>query len=207
MIILAIETSTTQGSVALLRDGDCVFSASFASERSHNSQIFAPLGEALEIARPDLIVAGTGPGSYTGARIGIAAGIGISLYHEAELIGLPSVTAAAVAEPQATYHLIGDARRGSYFHAEVKNRQLARDPELIDGEALAVLLEHDFHFITFDAKPPAEGIEITAPTAEILGGIAAKLDGARIDKLTAAPVVPHYMSAPFVTTAKKRKAP
>ena len=90
MITLAIETSTTQGSVALMRDGECLLERAFASERSHNSQIFAPLQEALELATPDLIAVGTGPGSYTGARIGIAAGIGISLTHSASLIGIPS---------------------------------------------------------------------------------------------------------------------
>ena len=87
MTILAIETSTNVGSIAVLRDGDCVFSKTFTSERSHNSQIFAPLGEALEITTPGLIAVGTGPGSYTGARIGIAVGIGIFLSINAKLIG------------------------------------------------------------------------------------------------------------------------
>jgi tRNA threonylcarbamoyladenosine biosynthesis protein TsaB len=206
MIILAIETSTNRGSVALLGDGgECLLEKSFASERSHNSQIFAPLGEALEIAKPDLIAVGTGPGSYTGARIGIAAGIGISLTHGSKLIGIPSVTAAEVADPGETYHLVGDARRGTYFYAEVKNRQLARAPELIAKDALAVLLENDYHFITFDPEPPAEGIEVTTPSAEILGGIAAVMDESEIESLAAAPVVPHYMSAPFITTAKKKR--
>ena len=204
MNILAIETSTTRGSVALLRGGECVFRKSFASERSHNSQIFAPLGEALALSKPDLIVAGTGPGSYTGARIGIAAGIGISLSHGARLIGLPSVIAADVADPSAPYHLIGDARRGSYFYAEVKDRQLIRDPELIDREALEALLQRDHYLITFDAKPPAEGIEIRTPAAEILGSIALQMSESEVEALAAAPVVPHYMSAPFVTTPKKR---
>ena len=204
MNILAIETSTTRGSVALLRDNECVFTEEFTSERSHNSQIFAPLGEALELGTPDLIVAGTGPGSYTGARIGIAAGIGVSLSHDAKLIGLPSVIAADVVDPQGTYHLIGDARRGSFFYAEVTNRALVREPELIDGEALTALLEKEFHIITFDPTPPAQGIECSKPKAEILAGIAAKMADSEIDSLAALPVVPHYMSAPFVTTPKKK---
>ena len=204
MIILAIETSTTRGSIALLRDGECLLTKGFTSERSHNSQIFEPLGEALEMATPELIAVGTGPGSYTGARIGIAAGIGISLTHDAKLIGLPSVTAAEVSAPQKTYHLIGDARRGSYFYAEVKNRKLERDPELIDKETLVALLENDFRLITFDPKPPADGVEITTPTAKILAGIAGTLTAPEIDALAAAPVVPHYMSAPFVTTPKAK---
>ncbi len=202
MIILAIETSTTRGSIALLRGGDCVFSKTFTSERSHNSQIFGSLGEALEIAKPDLIVAGTGPGSYTGSRIGIAAGIGISLTHGADLIGLPSVLAA---EGAASYHLVGDARRKSYFYAEVVGRQLLHPPELIDRDALDQLLENEGHrFVTFDAEPPAPGIERSHASAEILARLAAALTEAEIEDLASAPVMPHYMSAPFVTQAKKR---
>ena len=79
--ILAIETSTRQGSVALRLGGRVEFAETFASQRSHNSQLFAPLEKALEIAerRITLVVVGTGPGSYTGARIGIAAGQGVAI--------------------------------------------------------------------------------------------------------------------------------
>ena len=202
MITLAIETSTTRGSIALLRDGEGVFSNTFTSERSHNSHIFAPLGEALRIAQPDLIVVGTGPGSYTGARIGIAAGIGISLTHDARLIGLPSVLAA---ESSSSYHLVGDARRKSYFYAEVADRQLVRPPELIDREALDKLLQAERQpFVTFDAEPPAPGIETSHASAQILAQLAGSLTESEIEALAAAPVVPHYMGAPFVTQAKKR---
>ena len=149
---------------------------------------------------------GTGPGSYTGVRIGIAAGIGISLSHDSKLIGLPSVAAAEIRDPESNYHLVGDARRGSYFYAEIEDRQLARDPELIGAGALAELLKHDHQFVTFDPRPPALGIEITKPNAGILAAIAAGLTDSQIESLAAAPVVPHYMSAPFVTTAKKRKS-
>ena len=200
MIILAIETSTTEGSVALLRDGECLLAKTFTSERSHNSQIFDPLGEALDIAKPDLIAVGTGPGSYTGARIGIAAGIGISLSHDAQLIGIPSVQAAELTD---SYQLFGDARRGKFFYAQVENRQLLSAPKLIDREQLETLATAG-NSLTFDPKPPTEGIQVTRPSAKILATIAAALPPEEIATLAAAPVVPHYMSAPFVTPPKKK---
>ncbi len=205
MITLAIETSTTQGSIALMRDGELLLQQSFASERSHNSQIFAPLGEALELATPELIAVGTGPGSYTGARIGIAAGIGISLTHGARLVGIPSVTLAESTGTTQTYHLVGDARRGQFFHAEVEDRKLRRDPELIGRETLAQLAGGNRHLLTFDPSPPAPGIEITRPNAAILASIASALDEAEIDALANAPVIPHYMSAPFVTAPRESR--
>ena len=210
MITLAIETSTNRGSIALLRDGECVLARAFASERSHNSQIFAPLGEALELANPELIVVGTGPGSYTGARIGIAAGIGISLSHGATLIGLPSVIAAEVPDPEMTYHIVGGARRGSVFYAEVARRQLAGEPELLEAGDLGRRLSRRNgvgrdNVFSFDRHPPGpDTVRVTQPSAQILAEIAAGLDPAEIAALAAAPVVPHYMGAPFVTTPKKR---
>ncbi len=133
---------------------------------------------------------------------GISAFSAFSALVGADLIGLPSVLAA---EGAASYHLVGDARRKSYFYAEVVGRQLLHPPELIDRDALDQLLENEGHrFVTFDAEPPAPGIERSHASAEILARLAAALTEAEIEDLASAPVMPHYMSAPFVTQAKKR---
>ena len=94
--ILAIDTSTKEGRVSVLSENNIIFNEVFTSERSHNSQIFAHLEEALMSCNhaPSLIVVGTGPGSYTGIRIGIAAGLGLSMALEVPIIGIPSICAA-----------------------------------------------------------------------------------------------------------------
>src|SRR5437868_3831124 len=115
--VLAIETSTARGGVALVRDGEVMFERHFVSERSHNSQLFSPLGDALRLGGRDLraIVVGIGPGSYTGARIGIAAAQGIALSRKVPVIGLRSVLAPVANEPPREFVVCGDARRGMYF--------------------------------------------------------------------------------------------
>src|SRR5690349_3926881 len=76
MEILAIESSAPRGSLALWRDGRLVEVQEFQSERAHNSVLFAPLNAVLHQSEAlDLIVCGTGPGSYSGVRVGIAAAI------------------------------------------------------------------------------------------------------------------------------------
>ena len=99
MEILAIESSTPRGSLALWRDRRLVAVEEFQSERAHNSVLFGPLEAVLRQAEAlDLIVCGTGPGSYSGVRVGIAAAIGVSLARCVPLIGMPSVCALPQAQ-------------------------------------------------------------------------------------------------------------
>ena len=74
MLTLALETSTSQGGVALFRDRELVFSHTFSADRSHSSGLFSIIEAALAPDRvPGRIVVGLGPGSYAGVRIAIAA--------------------------------------------------------------------------------------------------------------------------------------
>src|SRR5205085_7654003 len=93
MNILAIETSTSRGSVALLSAAGVLFESSFSAERGHSSALFAHLERALKIVKPDQIVVGLGPGSYSGVRVAIAAAIGLELATGGAWFGGPSVAA------------------------------------------------------------------------------------------------------------------
>lgn len=230
--VLAIETSTPLGSVAVLRDGVISFEKSFTSERSHNSQLFAPLREALDVVGGSLraIVVGTGPASYTGVRIGIAAAQGIALSRNVPVIGLPSVLAVEVAACRAdlqvcssvassfsaqadvevcstfssSYCICGDARRGSFFVAEIRGEALFGDIVTLDEDGLRrrhVASHNRIPWFTFDPKPPfaLQGVHCISPSASRLAAIAAKLPGEDLKRLAQAPLEPVYLSAPFVT--------
>ena len=97
--VLAIDTSTATGRIAIAAGETVLFASEFTSQRSHNSQIFLPLESALDTCNRelDLIAVGTGPGSYTGVRIGIASGIAIAMALSIPVIGIPSACAAAAA--------------------------------------------------------------------------------------------------------------
>jgi tRNA A37 threonylcarbamoyladenosine modification protein TsaB len=49
-VVLALELSTVQGSVAVVAGSELLYEASFEAKRSHNAQVFGPLGEALKAA-------------------------------------------------------------------------------------------------------------------------------------------------------------
>jgi len=123
-MILAIETSTPHASLALFDPATdaVVVERAFSSDRAHDSVIFAPLQEVLDILsdRPLRgIVLGTGPGSYSGVRVGIAVASALGLAKSCPVIGLPSIVALA---PDAL--VVGDARRQTYYAAEVRSHRL-----------------------------------------------------------------------------------
>ena len=205
MTILSIETSSARGSLGVVRDGVVLFEQTFTSERSHNSQLFAPLGEALALCGADLqgIVVGLGPGSYTGARIGIAAAQGIALSRNISVFGLPSVLAPDVAELPAEFVVCGDARRGSYFTAEIREEQLVGEIELHSADALAIRRAADSErtWFSFDDKIPLDlpAVQLAKPSAVLLAKLAAD------PSVNKAPRVlePIYLAGAFVTQPKK----
>ena len=208
--ILALDTSTPRGSVAVVRDGAVIFDGHFTSERSHNSQLFAPLGEALKLCGADLrcIITGTGPGSYTGARIGIAAAQGIALSRNVPVIGLLSVLAPDAAELPREFVVCGDARRGKFFIARVREGLLDGEVTLHDADEFSQTHARDaaVPWLSFDAKPPLDlaNIMLTTPSAFRLALLASTMTDETIWTLEQQPLEPHYLAAPFVTEAKSR---
>lgn len=205
LFTLAIETSHARGSVAVWKEGGLVFEESFSSERSHNSQLFEPLGRALTSCVGGLsrIVVGLGPGSYTGARIGIAAAQAIAMSMEVPVVGLPSVLAV---EPTACI-VCGDARRGRFFTVEVRDGRQVDELAQHDAAEIARLRAErtDLPWLTFDARSPASlpDVATTVPQAGILARLGAALPDESVFQLEERALEPVYLAAPFVTVPKR----
>ena len=204
---LAIDTSTKEGRVSVLSENKIIFNEIFTSKRSHNSQIFAPLQEALMSCdrAPSLIVVGTGPGSYTGIRIGIAAGLGLSMALEIPIIGIPSICCAECTDQKSSYQAIGDARRESWYIATVKGHKIISGPELLESvESLNKKIEvNQNRTFCFDESISLPGIEKTNPCTQKLARIASELSDQEINELKSIPTEPIYLRAPFITQPKK----
>jgi tRNA threonylcarbamoyl adenosine modification protein YeaZ len=203
--ILAIETSTAHGSVARYEEGRPVEVIEFTSDRSHNSVIFEPLRVVLKAGPPDLIVVGTGPGSYSGIRVGIAAALGISLAHQVPLIGLPSLTAVGEAYGLERYAVTGDARRGAWWYAEVESGWLTLPPVVEDEAAIAARTAGwPGQLITLDAvSPPFCQARAVQPRADVLACRAGGLTVEAVARLAELETEPLYLRAPFITVSKK----
>jgi tRNA threonylcarbamoyladenosine biosynthesis protein TsaB len=122
-VLLAIETSTDYGSIAIGRAADLTAEVVIGARSRHAESLLPALDFMLRTARlrrSDLrgIAVGAGPGSFTGVRVaaatarGLAAGLGIPLYAYSSLACL----AVEHALPE-TVCTVFDARRGEVYAA------------------------------------------------------------------------------------------
>lgn len=204
-MLLALDLSTAHGSIAVVHGDDVLFQSSFQSERSHNAQVFAPLRDALAVAGNRLtgIVIGNGPGSYTGVRIAIAAAQGIALSRNVWCVGWSSLTAPDLDAP-ASFPIIGDARRQSFYVARVENGRLLPDLDIVSADVARERTADCGIWYTFDTKPPL-GLSILSakPDAAKLAKIVQSLPAAELADLMAQPLIPHYLAEAFITLPKR----
>ncbi|MFK5921071.1 MAG: tRNA (adenosine(37)-N6)-threonylcarbamoyltransferase complex dimerization subunit type 1 TsaB [Verrucomicrobiota bacterium] len=211
-MILAIETSTKQASLALLQkqSGEVLWQAQFESDRLHNAKIFDPVAEALEICRGELnrIVVGLGPGNYSGIRVGISVANGLALALDMPVIGLASI---AVLAEEADFVVCGDARRSSYYLARIQQHRLQAEPDLMDHSSWLVQMEELRQqgleiYSTEEAlcDDPQSPIQLRTPQATALARQVAAMDNDEWDELTQQALQPVYLRAPYITQPKQR---
>lgn len=206
MTILAIECSTPHASLAIWHEGAVIWETAFTSERAHNSRIFAPLEEGLEQCgrQLDWIAVGVGPGSYGGVRVGIAVANGFALALGAKTLGVSSLEAIADAED---YRVIGDARRKTYFVAQVAGGDLQGEPDLVPTDELKGILHDNESDPVFSSDPKMvdafPGVRFACPGASSLANIVARMTHEQRDSRAEQPLEPHYLRAPYITTPKK----
>lgn len=124
MMILALDTSSRSASCALL-DGEKLVAQSFQNNGLTHSQTIMPMIEAMlqnaGVARSSigLVAVTTGPGSFTGLRIGVAAAQGLAWALEIPCCGVSSLEAAAqgLAHTGQTVCAVMDARCSQVYNA------------------------------------------------------------------------------------------
>ena len=113
MLVLAFDTASDVACSALLRDGD-ILGERTGTTRTLLGDVDELLAEAGEGAADiGALVVGTGPGSFTSTRIGLAFARGLGVALGVEGAGVSTLDALASVEPGA-YPVI-DARRREVF--------------------------------------------------------------------------------------------
>src|SRR6478672_7231648 len=98
MRVLALDTTTRAGSVAIVDDGRVLIEREGDPTRTHAQRLPAELLEALAAVNAatadiDLFAVASGPGSFTGLRIGIATIQGLAFVHRRRVAAVSALRA------------------------------------------------------------------------------------------------------------------
>lgn len=160
MVILSLDTTTSAGSCALLRDARIVHEDASDASRPQATRLPGELVTLLERASTglqeiDAFAVGIGPGSFTGLRVGIATMQGLAVAMEKPLLGVSALDAlariacggsGALNEPDPPYV----RRAGAAQRTRQDNVRIATWIDAWRGEVYGALYE--------------EGREVESPT-------------------------------------------
>jgi tRNA threonylcarbamoyladenosine biosynthesis protein TsaB len=124
VIVLALDTTTRDGSIAVLHDSTVRVERRGDPTITHGQRLPSEIAEALEAAGTrldavDLFAVAAGPGSFTGLRVGIATIQGIAMGCGKRVVPVSALDALArsALSPANTVAAWMDAQRGEVFAA------------------------------------------------------------------------------------------
>jgi tRNA threonylcarbamoyl adenosine modification protein YeaZ len=202
--LLAIDTATSRVVVAAgALDGDPLGATTWIAGRSHGEQLLPAIGRLhgeanLRRSRIKAVIVGTGPGAFTGLRVGIATAKALAHELAVSLVGVS--TADALLEASAAAGLTGDVLllpAGPHDDLVIRKGETPRlvagpvDVGLAaDGRTIAVDLDGRVDPAALERGETAR----TGLAASLLRMGAGRLERGQLDDLAA--IVPDYVSLP-----------
>jgi len=177
--VLGIDTSTMTGGVALLKDDELVGESVLNIRTTHSERLLPALERlladgGLAVGDLDLLSVVTGPGSFTGLRIGVATAKGLSYALGISAVGVTTLEAYGSQFeffPGVVIALV-DARRGNVFWQAFLRGVAVHEPSY--GSLQDVLtwcsleLQEPYLFVGDGSIDRVELLPMTAPASQSL---------------------------------------
>jgi tRNA threonylcarbamoyladenosine biosynthesis protein TsaB len=133
MLILALDTTAAAGSVALAADARVIEEAPLDPDAPVATRLPGDLASLVErhgvtLPRIDLFAVATGPGSFTGLRIGIATMQGLAFAGGKPLVGVSGFDALFALAGRADAAVWIDAWRGEVYAAAYDRGRMVGEP-------------------------------------------------------------------------------
>ncbi|MET8867696.1 tRNA (adenosine(37)-N6)-threonylcarbamoyltransferase complex dimerization subunit type 1 TsaB [Nonomuraea sp. NPDC004580] len=161
MLVLAFDTATPAVTAAL-HDGERVLAEHTTIDARRHGELLAPaielvLGEArVTLGEVTAVVAGSGPGPYTGLRVGLMTAQGLATILGVPAYGVCSLDAVAYASGRTEPFIAAtDARRKEVFWARYSDLRTR-----VDGP-----------FVDRPADVPVEGLPVVGAGAQLYPGL------------------------------------
>ena len=210
MIVLALDTTSRRGGLALLHNGKMVEDRVVAAPDGFAAKLYPEIRELLKrnemsLAEVDCYAAASGPGSFTGIRIGLTAVKSLAEVNRKKVVGVSNLRAMAELGEGGFRAPLMDARRGEVYAAvyDAHGRSVVDEivtpwsafVELV-GRREVTFLSCDANLFTANGAAPlraarrsssgsARHMTLNVPLAVGVGRIAARLiaSGAVLDPL------------------------
>lgn len=227
MNVLAVDTSGPVCGVAVTREGRLIYEGAAVNRMTHSANLMPMVEEALirsgmAVEEMDLFAAVTGPGSFTGVRIGVSTVKGLAHGAGKPCAGVDALEAlaAGVSQTDALICPMQDARAGQVYGAAFRGgfppvrlcEDVAETLEQFIHRATALAGERTLCFVGDGVEPNRDkltallGARAVFPAAHLSilrPGAVALLAEARPERFTDyLGLLPHYLRAPQAERAR-----
>lgn len=158
MIVQALDLTTDVGSLALLRDAAVLAERMLESTDGFGHLVFDQIRELLaaarvELADVDCFASASGPGSFTGVRVGLAVAKGLAEASGKAAVGVSNLRALAACGTGGLRVPVIDARRNEVYAAVFDEAGSATVEECVGplGRFLEQVAGCDVEFVTRQA--------------------------------------------------------
>jgi len=180
-LILSLETSTTVCSAAVHKDGQLLSLEITHTPNSAAGQLAVMIDNVLkQSGKPDAVAVSSGPGSYTGLRIGVATAKGICYALDVPLIAVSSLELMAEGLRSSTFEIgnsllcpMIDARRMEVYTTLFNTTMDMIEPiqaRVVDAQSYSSVLEHRKVLFFGNGSDKCKDV-IVHPNARFIPGI------------------------------------